>query len=105
MAGEVLLPTLPPGGVQVGKSVVFVGSMFAPNSMKAISIVQGPVRGSHASSFSDLLLEDQFGPEVLDRQVMGEGMTISAPLVAPFGKEFHDFVRAISPTGRRTIGS
>lgn len=104
MANEVVLPSLDKS-VQIGKAMFFTGSFWVANSMKAIAQVQGTIGLRHGTTFSDLRLEDQTGPMILDRILMGEDLSASAPLVMPFGAAAQTFLSAVSPTGKRTFGS
>lgn len=100
MANEGRAPTLSTS-VQIGKGIAFTGDLFTADAMTALGMVQGRIRISHSDTFNDLRLEDQTGPQVLDRINMGSDLTAAVPLVMPLDGSL---LPRINPSGTRAFG-
>jgi hypothetical protein len=100
MANEGKAPTLTTS-VQIGKGIAFTGDLFTADSMTALGMVQGRIRIAHGDTFNDLRLEDQTGPQVLDRINMGSDLSAVVPVVMPLDASL---LTKINPSGTRAFG-
>lgn len=66
---------------RIGKGAVFVGDPFTAGGLLPLAATEGEITPTFAESFNDLTFPEYTGEIVHERQVMGEGVSLSIPII------------------------